>query len=381
MSPSKKTTILYFVKNAKIISWRFYRHDMHFKRSPRFSKKEMFSNLRSIYINDDRETVTCVLPTQYSIFSVNPFELKLSRDNFGFSLGSAVTCNGYQLIAFNGLPADPEFDTKQVCIFDNTKFSQDQKNSKVNPLIFRQSFAFHILSMRITPELLIAAFHEHIEIWNHQTQQPVQQIKTVLNVHAPCDVTSNYKLLSVAGRDIYSCILCTLQDRSPVQIRAADETVSLVKFSNTPGLLATTSADGKMIRVFDISTFSQGNELAPLCLGKFKRGNTASVIHSIDFSPTNHFMVIVSQNGTLHFFDLRNKKPSSNPSTFKSNNKISLGIPAISSVMWQTASLIVVLTMDGQMVSLSVDEETCQEVGREHMLFLRRLCEDVIVQA
>ena len=329
----------------------------------------MISPLRFLFINDDNETVTCVLPSQYTIFSVNPFEVKLSKDGLGLSLGMAVTCSGFRYIAFCGLPADPDFDTRQICIFDHDR--------KDEPQIFRQKFQFHVLSMRITPQFLIAAFHQHIEIWDIKTNQPMQELKTALNVHAPCDIRSDFRLLAVAGTDIYSISLCVLEVRKATTIKAADDTVSLVKFSRKPGMLAAASADGKIVRVFDISNLGNYNIG---CLGKFKRGRTASVIHSMDFSPNNKFLVILSQNGTLHFFDLRNRTSSQNPSTYNSIYKISLGQPSISYVLWQSPSQIIVLTMDGQMICITVDENNCHEVGREQIWFMRRLCDDVIVQ-
>lgn len=341
----------------------------------------MFSPLRSLFINDDQQTVTCVLPSQYSIFSVNPFELKYSKANFGFSLGSAVTCQGYRFIAFSGLPADPEFDTRQVCIFDHDKIEKEPKDEKKpnNPIIFLHKFDIHILSMRITPQYLIVAFHHHIEIWDINLNKPLQQISIGLNVHAPCDVTNDYYLLATAGRELYNCNLYLLNEQKQFSIRAADETVSLVKFSRTPGFLATTSLDGKIVRVFDTSQKSDNNSANNSCIGKFKRGNMASVIHSIDFSPNNKFMAIVSQNGTIHFFDLRNKTPSQNPPTFRSTHKISLGQQDVAYILWQTPSLIIALTMMGMMISIAVDDETCHEVGREQLMFLPNLCDEVEV--
>ena len=340
----------------------------------------MLSPLRYLFINDDRETFTCVLPTQYSIFSVNPFEMKYSRKNFGFSLGSAVTCQGYRFIAFSGLPADPEFDTRHVCIFDHDKIkneSQDEKK-KSNPLIFLHEFELHILSMRITPQFLIVTFHHHFEIWDINANKPLQQISTALNVHAPCDITTDYKLLAVAGRELYNCDLYLLNESTSIPVRAADETVSLVKFSRTPGLLATASLDGKIVRVFNTTQIKDSNSANNCCIGKFKRGFKASVIHSIDFSPNNQFMVIVSQNGTLHFFDLKNKPPSSSPQTYTSIQKISIGQQDVSYILWQNPSLIIVLTMAGIMISISIDEDTCNEVGREQLMFLR-MCDDIQV--
>lgn len=338
----------------------------------------MLSPLRYLFINDDQQTFTCILPTQYSIFSVNSFEMKYSRKNFGFSLGSAVTCQGYRYIAFSGLPADPEFDTRYVCIFDHEKIdTKNEKERTDNPLIFLHEFDSHILSMRITPQYLIVAFHHHFEIWDIKANKPLQQITTALNIHAPCDVTRDYRLLAVAGREIYNCDLYQLSNnRNPFPIRAADETVSLAKFSRTPGLLATASLDGKIVRVFDTSQIKEGCNMNNFCIGKFKRGFKASVIHSIDFSPNNQFMAIISQNGTLHFFDLKNKPPTSNPQTYTSISKISIGQQDVSYIMWTSPSLIIVLTMTGMMISISIDDETCNEVGREELNFLR-LCDDI----
>lgn len=338
----------------------------------------MLSPLRYLFINDDQKTFTCVLPTQYSIFSVNPFEMKYSRKNFGFSLGSAVTCQGYRFIAFSGLPADPDFDTRHVCIFDHEKITFDSKDEKKtnDSLIFLHKFDSHILSMRITPQYLIVCFHHNFEIWDINANKPLQQISTALNVHAPCDVTKDYKLLAITGRELCNCDLYLLNNPTPNSVRAADETVSLVKFSRTPGFLATTSLDGKIVRVFDTSQIKEGNSINNFCIGKFKRGFKASVIHSIDFSPNNRFMVFVSQNGTLHFFDLTNKQPSANPPTFTSIQKISLGQQDVSYIMWQSPSLITVVTMAGFLISISIDTETCNEVGREQLNFLR-LCDDV----
>lgn len=318
----------------------------------------MISPLRFIFINDDNSSFTCVFPSQYCVFSCNPFELKYSKDNIGISLGSAATCCGYRYIALSGLPADPEFDTRHVCVMDHTLNE---------PVIFKHQFSQHILSLRVTPQYLVCVFHQHIEIWELDTGEPFFQLTCAVNVYAPCDLSNDYQLLAVSGKEITSFCLCNLTDHQGIHIPAADEAVSLIKFSKKRQFMATTSSDGKMVRVFEL----ESNQ----CIGKFKRGNTASVIFSIDFSPNNNFMAVISQNGTLHFFDLRNKTPMPSVPTIRSFEKISIGQQLVSYIAWFAPNQIALLSMEGHMFKITIDEHSCKELGREQIMFMRRILE------
>lgn len=313
----------------------------------------MVSALQSIYINDDNNTFTVFLPSEYYVYQCNPFKSVFHRENIDISIRFGVTCLGYRLLACTGLPADPEFDSRCVCIFDHDQKEEEQ-------IIFKETLKQHVLALRISSDLLIVGFHQHIEIWDIGLKKQIQVVQTALNIHSPCDMSSNMKMLAFSGQEPTSINVYFLEDSQLNNIKAADDTVSMVKFSHDSKYVATTSSDGKVVRVFETDNFN--------CIKKFKRGNTASVIHSIAFSPDNDFIAIISQNGTLHFFDLRNKKGSS-VSTDRAFHKITIGSSVLSHILWYSPSQIAVMTMRGQMVNIAIEPNTCHEVGREQKVF------------
>ena len=171
---------------------------------------------------------------------------------------------------------------------------------------------------------------------------------------------SPVSMLAFAGEDPMNVKTFLISQQKISEFKAADDTVSLIKFSATGSYLATASTDGKIVQVFDTQKHT--------CIGKFKRRHMSSVFHSIDFSPNNDFMAIISQNGTLHFFDLRNKKSSSTISAF---HRITIGALVLSQILWYSPSQIAVMTMKGQMINIAINPETCHEVGREQKVFYK----------
>ena len=318
----------------------------------------MISPVRFVCVNDDHKSFTCVLHDQYCVFECNPLKFVLVPTQLGISIGSASTCSGYRFLAVSGLPADPDFDTRQVAVFDHTKEEKDRG-------IFRHAFDEHVLSMRVTPTRLVVAFYKHIEIWDLAEARQLRTIPTAVNVHAPVDVSPGF--LAFAGSESTSMALIALDKMELRAVKAADDTVSLVRFSRDGSLVAATSTDGKIVRVFE--TRSCG------CIGKFKRGSTASLIYSIEFSPDNKFMVIVSQSGTLHFFDLEGRAPSSSPPTIRSFQKTTTKQNVVCHLIWVEKGSLSLVMMDGEMINIALDERTCREFGTEQITYLR-MCEE-----
>lgn len=312
----------------------------------------MVSALQSIFINDDGQSFTVFLPNDYYVFECSPFQQVFHRENIGISIRFGVTCGGHRLVACTGLPADPEFDSRSVCVFDHSLGG--------DCVALRAKTQQHVLAMRLSADLLVLGFHQHIEIWDVGLGAQIQVVQTALNVHSPCDMSNNGAMLAFAGRE-HACVQVYMLESSKLSsVRAADDTVSLVQFSGDSKLVAATSADGKVVRVLETEGFA--------CVRRLKRGHTASVIHSIAFSPNNDFLAIVSQNGTLHFFDLRTKK-GGGVTTDRAFHRITIGAAVMSHILWYAPSQIAVMTMRGQMVNIAIDPETCHEVGREQKVF------------
>ena len=316
----------------------------------------MLSHLRHLCVNDDKFTFTVVFPSQYHMFQCSPFKLILTKSFNDISLGSCSTCSGTRFIAISGLPADPLFDTKCVRIIDHNQ----------DTTIFSHSFEQHILSMKITPTILACAFHDHIEIWQITDHQRLHLYRHGINVHAPCDISSDFSYIVHSGTTPTDIAISSLLDLSVRTFHAADNPVSLLKFSKKDKLLATTSSAGHAIKIWDV--------VSGKCVAKFKRGNTATVIHSMDFSPDNNFVAVFSQNGTLHFFDNRNRTTGGSVPTIRSMHRIALNDMTAAVVSWFQQNKIAVLSMDGNMIVITVDEK-CHEIGREQVQFMQRIFE------
>ncbi|CAK1364739.1 SVP1-like protein 2 [Cercospora beticola] len=85
-------------------------------------------------------------------------------------------------------------------------------------------------------------------------------------------------------------------------LKAHNSALRCMALSSDGSLLATTSEQGTLIRVWSTKTTDQ--------LAEFRRGMDHSVIYSLAFSPGNRFVASTSDKGTLHVFDLHPKDPA-----------------------------------------------------------------------
>jgi WD40 repeat protein len=103
--------------------------------------------------------------------------------------------------------------------------------------------------------------------------------------------------LAMGGRDVGSLQLFVvgLRDKPEIEFSAANHPVSVVRFNQTATIIATASARGTLIRLFDTKTGSE--------VGEFRRGSFKADICSISFSPDSKKVAVLSSKGTIHLFD------------------------------------------------------------------------------
>ncbi|KAH0785027.1 SVP1-like protein 2 [Histomonas meleagridis] len=303
-----------------------------------------------ICINDDKKSFTCLLPTEYHVFTISPLEHVLNIELKSITAGSCATCDGYHYIALTGLPADPTFNQKSVVVYEHLT---DQRKE-----LFKKSFDKYILELRITPKYLACSFYDHIEIWDYTSSTLYQQIPTAINVHAPISVSYDYSTLACTGNQSNDINIFSFSTRYSIQFPAADGPISSIVFSSDreePLYFATVTSSGCIIKVYEAETsFNVIN---------FKRGASKSIIYSLDFSPDNKYLAAVSQNATIHFFDMSSK--SKKAPTIRAFNRIKIGKSSISYISWYACNQIAVLKMNGKLLKITIDPTNCNEVGRE----------------
>lgn len=314
----------------------------------------MFSPFRSLCFNDDRQTFTIVLPSQYRIFRCDPFGMIFSRECEDLSLGTVVaTYDGYRYIALTGAPSLQNFNSKSVRVFDH------QTGQKP----FEHTFPDHILSLGIGKNIIVVCMYMKTEVWNMSTKQMLYSIGSGKNVHAPLAISPNSSSIIIGGSNersitIYRGIESQLQ---PVNAGVDETAVSLVKFSDDCHLFATSGFTGDYIRVWDFKSLA--------LVATLERGAKEDVVMAIDFSPSGDFLASISKDGLLRIFDIRkrNQNPKKPTKCVCSEN---LGQPQnMPRFTWLNSMLLGLASLEGDYYKISFDSSSLEF---EKIPFLKR---------
>ena len=94
-------------------------------------------------------------------------------------------------------------------------------------------------------------------------------------------------------------------------ISAHQSEVTVMSLDPKGDILASVSQKGSLIRLFDTSTGS--------FLKGLRRGNDSAEIYSINFDKTSQYVLITSNKGTVHIFNIGKSKIVKNPKSFLSS--------------------------------------------------------------
>ena len=94
-------------------------------------------------------------------------------------------------------------------------------------------------------------------------------------------------------------------------IPAHQSEVTVMTLDPKGDTLASVSQKGSLIRLFDTSTGA--------CLKGLRRGNDSAEIYSINFDKTSQYVLITSNKGTVHIFNIGKSKLVKNPKSFLSS--------------------------------------------------------------
>jgi len=306
----------------------------------------MISPIRSLCFNDDRQTFTIVLPSQYRVFRCEPFGMIFSRDCDDLSLGTVATYNGYRFLALTGSPSPPVFNSKCVKVFDH----------QTGSVVFDHTFSDHILTMKLGDGVIICCFHCKIEIWNTITNKIIFGCDTGINVHCPLAISPDSSTVVTSGADskklnIISGIKAGTNSKS---LPADTSAVSVVQFSSNGQLFATSAFSGSNIRVWDNKDKN--------CIAILERKPQGDIVQTLDFSPDCGFLATCSKDGLVRIFDLR-RKPKVVQKEMPPICTAELSSLSMPRVSWISPTTLSVISLEGGFFKLyfngsSLDVET-----------------------
>lgn len=292
----------------------------------------MLSPIRSLCFNDDHETFTIVLPSQYRVFKCDPFGMIFSRELEDLSLWALATFDGYRFLAITGSPSAASFNTQCIRVFDH----------KTGTTVFDHAFEDHILNIRLGDDLALCCFHCYIQGVCISMGQILFKVPFGANVHVPMAISPDSKSMITPGPNSNEIAhfwgLKTSINRQVNKV--ADEAVAFVQFSRDGKMYATIPFVSKSIKIWDST---QKLEIVELV--------SDGIVQSIDFTEDNKTIATVSSSGQVRVYTI---------STFADDPIQPNAVFDLSShvimprIIWLDASTLCVISLTGDLYRIPI---------------------------
>lgn len=243
--------------------------------------------------NQDYGCFACGMKDGFRIYNSDPLKEKDKREMGGSGMGVVEMLFRCNYIAFVGDGSNPLYSANKVIIWD------DLKNKSVVEL----EFSSVVRAVRLRRDRIVAVMEGLIKVYTFtQTPQQVNAFETCSNLAGLCVLcpNSDNSLLAFPARKLGHVELVDLAeaDKSPILISAHETNIACMSLNSTGCLLATASAKGTLIRIFDTKSGSKVQEL--------RRGSNHAVIYSINFNTDSSMLCVSSNHHTIHIFNLKN---------------------------------------------------------------------------
>ena len=276
--------------------------------------------------------VTLTFSDRFGVFSLSPVKLEYYHSLKGSEITNAVTGDGCPYVIFTGTAGQSSLSNKSLCVFnceENRKLSEIELSDVVKKIVIVEPYFYVVLNTEVF-------------VYRIDPPELVKRYFTGENEYAPFDFYKNNDELILAFTGNKNGTIRIIRgDENEVTINAATHKITMLKFSESGEIIATASANGTLIRLFNTNDGCMIKE--------FRRGSFSANIYSIQFSIHDELVGVISSNGTLHLFDI-------NSESNKSIIKWRLENKGFSVFQFLSKDELVVIMNNGKIVNLKINE-------------------------
>ncbi|KAH7063171.1 WD40-repeat-containing domain protein [Macrophomina phaseolina] len=243
----------------------------------------------SVSYNSDVSYFSVALENGFRIYDALTCKVQKVRD-LGQGLGCVEMIGKTNYLALVGGGKSPKFAQNKIILWDEEKAKPTLTFELRTP----------VQRVRISQQYVIAVLLNSIHLYKLSARpEKIKEYETTNNPWGLCCL--NKDIVVFPGRTPGQVQVLELSTRNVSIIPAHSNSLRALSLSPDGTIIATASEHGTLIRLWSVGSCAK--------LGEFRRGVEGATIFSIALSPSNAFMAVTSDTGTLHIFDLPNASP------------------------------------------------------------------------
>ena len=260
--------------------------------------KEEIEDENILYISFNQESSCFCIGTETGFRIYNSYPLKLScKRKMDGGIGIIEMFSRSNILALVGGGSNPNFDKNKVILYD------DSKEKIVTEIIV----TYNVLNVKLKRTMIFIIGDNQINVFSFSNNYlKIDTIYTYENKTGIMGIAleSNINLIcypSAVGEVTLKNYDIKKEDKYETKtIKAHNNEIMAITLNNDGSLLATTSNQGTIIRIYQTNNLSLIQEL--------RRGSQASEIFSLAFNYNSKYLACSSSKGTIHVFCIKNEQ-------------------------------------------------------------------------